>query len=77
MKLKCVKDGYEGGTFWTRDVEFPFPPFPGMVVGCHVVKEVQVCQSNLDGQGDIEVHLEPAERGEDRILEDNGWEFHS
>lgn len=76
MRFKCVKNGVEEGTFWTRYVTFPFPPFSGMVVGADTVEQVMVCQFDLDGEGDVEVHLNPAEPNCDWILEANGWELH-
>lgn len=72
MRLRCWKNAESGG-YWLREITFPFPPFPGMSVGCHTVKEVFVCQGDLDGEGTIEVQLNDAPKSHEAILEDQGW----
>lgn len=74
-RLRCFKNDPSGGC-WVRHVTFPFPPYPGLCVGSHVVKEVFVCQGELDGTGDVEVRLDDAKEGEEGILEMHGWEYH-
>ena len=75
MRLKCCKNDPESGGLWTREVTFPFPPFPGLFVGWHVVEEVHVCQGGLDGEGSIEVIMDDAKPKTARVLEMQGWVF--
>lgn len=78
MRLKCFKeDPHNGGGCWTREVTFPFPPFPGMMVGWHTVLEVLVCQGNLDGEGETQVRLDDAEINSEEMLKSQGWVFHT
>jgi hypothetical protein len=71
MKIRCWIDRKDG--FWSRDVEFPFTPFIGMVVGAEmVVVQVLVCQGDLDGKGEVEVRLE-SDAEFDEFLPLHGW----
>jgi hypothetical protein len=76
FRLKCFKEDSAGGV-WDRHIVFPFPPFPGMCVGSHVVKAVFVCQGDLDGLGDVSVQMEDVEQNEEAILKHHGWKYHN
>lgn len=74
LRLKCQVCCPESGDVWERWITFPFPPFPGMYVGgTGAVKEVLVCQRDLDGDGEIVVRLDDATEYDEQVLESTGW----
>ena len=75
-RLACFLD--DGDGLWTRDIDFPCFPYPGLLVGSMRVRTVSVCQGDLDGDGDIEVelercHSEPMSNMDYDILREQGW----
>ncbi len=76
IRLRCQFDDPNCIGFWTREITFPFPPFPGLIIGPGlVVEEVLVCQGDYDGKGPVsetaEVRLKTP--GDTRYLESHGW----
>jgi hypothetical protein len=71
--LTCFKQSYDRQGLWRRKIVFPCFPFPGLEVGSHKVVTVSVCQGDLDGEGEIQVHLDDAVKNEEAILEGHGW----
>ena len=65
------------GEQWSRQITYPFPPFPGMLVGARSVKAVLVCQGNLDGRGFAEVELNPCSSESAAMLKNQGFQLES
>lgn len=73
IRLRCSFDDPNGNGFWTREITFPFPPFPGLIIGPGlVVAEVLVCQGDYDGKGPADVQLKTPR--DTRFMELHGWE---
>lgn len=77
VRLPCYLEWRSG--LWQREITFPFPPFPGMIVGGGlVVDQVIVCQGSLDGDGEVKVRLKDQYHETETnkwIMEGQGWLF--
>lgn len=78
IRLKCWMKDHNANVsgYWSREITFPCFPYPGLVVGCHTVKKVYVCQGGLDGgpKAEISVWMK-ATTANHKILEAQGWKW--
>ncbi len=74
-RFLCIIEDKKSGGVWRRKIVFPCPPTIGMEVGSlGKVRRVIVCQGDLDGGGEAEIHFAPNCLARD-ILESHGWEY--
>lgn len=63
------------GTVLKRKIVFPDGcfPYPGMGVGSHTVKKVNVCQGDLDGSGQVIVEFKRKDASDRVTFDRQGW----